>query len=240
MPKLIGADYERRLDAMLNSFEQNPPRKNESRPQGAGSRPPIRAILLEDLVSGGKADAAVTMLQESPEIQQVSITGTHVSGGTFKLTFKSQTTTPISFNASPDDVQAALEALSTIGKGNVKVTLGNQAYKNSDTPDEKPRTEFPGVWLVQFIGAFIDTEDPPDIPLMTGQSSLSSDIYGTTVVDATTTWIDTGIVETLNALIPVGDPTPMRAGAVALAIWFPGVGFAVTACECREFSVTYY
>lgn len=44
------------------------------------------------------------------------------SSGTFTLTFVGQTTAAIQYNATPAQVQAALEALSTIGTGNVLVT----------------------------------------------------------------------------------------------------------------------
>src|SRR6476646_5886654 len=42
-----------------------------------------------------------------------------VTGGTFTLTFKGQTTAPIAFNAKGSEVESALEALSTIGAINV-------------------------------------------------------------------------------------------------------------------------
>src|SRR5206468_2359075 len=41
------------------------------------------------------------------------------TGGTFTLTFSGQTTAPIAFNAAATDVQSALQALSSIGPGNV-------------------------------------------------------------------------------------------------------------------------
>jgi RTX calcium-binding nonapeptide repeat (4 copies) len=54
------------------------------------------------------------------EVQQVIVDAT---SGTFTLSFDGQTTTPpIAYNASAGTVQAALEALSTIGAGNVGVT----------------------------------------------------------------------------------------------------------------------
>lgn len=44
------------------------------------------------------------------------------SGGTFTLTFGANTTSALAYNASPAAVQAALEALPSIGSGNVSVT----------------------------------------------------------------------------------------------------------------------
>lgn len=48
--------------------------------------------------------------------------GVSVTGGTYTLTFEGQTTSPIAFNASNSAVREALQALSTIGVGNVNVS----------------------------------------------------------------------------------------------------------------------
>ena len=52
------------------------------------------------------------------EVQSITIDAT---GGTFTITFSGQTTAALAFNASAAVVLAALEALSTIGAGNVAV-----------------------------------------------------------------------------------------------------------------------
>jgi hypothetical protein len=57
------------------------------------------------------------------DVQTLSITG-NPTGGTFTLTFGSQTTGNIAFNATAAQVQAALEALSNIGPGNVACSGG--------------------------------------------------------------------------------------------------------------------
>lgn len=54
-------------------------------------------------------------------IQTVTLTGTP-TGGTFRLTYDGQSTSALAYNASAATVDAALEALSTIGTGNVAVT----------------------------------------------------------------------------------------------------------------------
>lgn len=54
------------------------------------------------------------------EVQSVTLTS--ATGGTFTLSYGGQTTAAIAYNASAAAVQAALEALSTIGAGNVAVT----------------------------------------------------------------------------------------------------------------------
>ena len=74
-------------------------------------------------LSGSKVAVSRTQQAESPENerQRVALRGSP-SGGTFTLTFDSQTTGSLPYNASPEVVQAALEALSSVGYGNVLVT----------------------------------------------------------------------------------------------------------------------
>lgn len=55
------------------------------------------------------------------EVQTATITGSP-TGGTFTLSFDGATTGALAYNASAATVQAALEALSTIGTGNVTVS----------------------------------------------------------------------------------------------------------------------
>lgn len=57
------------------------------------------------------------------DVQTVSISGTP-TGGTFALGFGGAITSPIAFNAAASAVQTALQALSTIGAGNVTCTGG--------------------------------------------------------------------------------------------------------------------
>lgn len=55
------------------------------------------------------------------EVQTATVSGTP-TGGTFALTFKGATTAALAYNAAAATVQAALEALRTIGTGNVTAT----------------------------------------------------------------------------------------------------------------------
>lgn len=59
------------------------------------------------------------------EIQQIT---TDSTGGTFTVSFGGQTTAPIAFDATAAQVEAALEALSTIGENNVSVTGSAGTY----------------------------------------------------------------------------------------------------------------
>jgi hypothetical protein len=75
-------------------------------------------------------------------IQEVRLEGAP-SGGTFTLSFAGQTTTALSVDAREVDVRHALEALSSIGKGNVTVS-GNAG----------------GPYRVEFIGAHAGVAEP--------------------------------------------------------------------------------
>lgn len=57
--------------------------------------------------------------QQEIELKPTSVRTT--SGGSFRLTFEGQTTSPLRMDAPPAEVQTALSSLSTIGVGNVKV-----------------------------------------------------------------------------------------------------------------------
>jgi uncharacterized repeat protein (TIGR01451 family) len=60
---------------------------------------------------------------DSSEFQQLTYTGSDTSA-TFNLTFGGQTTGDLSVTSSTATVQAALESLSSIGSGNITVTVG--------------------------------------------------------------------------------------------------------------------
>jgi hypothetical protein len=71
----------------------------------------------------GYSQNVITGQTPGNEIQTVSLTGLP-TGGTFTLTFEGQTTAPIPYNATADQVRVALENLSTIGQGNIAASLG--------------------------------------------------------------------------------------------------------------------
>jgi RHS repeat-associated protein len=75
-------------------------------------------------------------------VQQVQLTG-NPTGGTFTLSFNGQTTAPIAYNASAATVQAALQALSSIGSGNALVANPTGA-----------------AWVVRFAGTLGGAAQP--------------------------------------------------------------------------------
>jgi len=66
---------------------------------------------------------------------------------------------------------------------------------------------------------------------------LASGVGGSVIVSATTFLDDTGRTEQVRSLIPVGHPTPLVAGAMIIAIWFPRIGYGIISAECRDFDL---
>ena len=140
----------------------------------------------------------VIKLSGSPtnEVQTLSITGTP-TGGTFRLSFKSVTTATIAFNATSAAVQAALEAISTIGTGNVAATGG-------------PLPATPVV--LTFQGLLAGTNLPlitVNTPAFTGGTtpvaSVAETTPGTGIFDPMGSWFDLGA--TKNGVNPTMNNT---------------------------------
>lgn len=206
--------FRRTERVVLDNEQQAREPRDRKKKRNDSPRPPIRAILLEDLPSEGTADAAVTERIRTNEVQEVSILGAPTAG-TFRLKFGPSTSAEIPWNATAPDLRKKLEALESIGKGNVLVSLGKSDEFN------------PGVWLVTFIGKF----NGLDVALLEPTDNL---VGAAIVVTTSTVWADSGRIENVRAIIPVGSPTPMRRGAVVCCAHFPGSGYGVIACECRD------
>lgn len=95
--------------------------------------------------SGRLEHAAVT---GTNEVVTLAMTG-DPEGGTFTLTFGGQETAAIPFDATAAEVQAALQALSTIGAGNVECTGG-------PFPDDDIVVEFVNALSGTNVGAITD------------------------------------------------------------------------------------
>lgn len=136
------------------------------------------------------------------EAQTVTITGTP-TGGTFTLTFKGQTTAAIAYNATAAAVQSALEALSTIGAGNVTAAGG----------------PLPGTAVtVTFVGNLGNS----NVTQMTAAGSLtggtSPAVAVTTTTEGAAVFTDLGYIGgdgegdgVSQALPGQGDVTPIKA-----------------------------
>lgn len=119
------------------------------------------------------------------EQQVITLTGVP-TGGTFTLTFSGQTTSAIAYNASAATVDAALEALSNIGAGDVAVT-GSAG----------------GPWTVEFTGALAAANQPA----MTGDgTSLTGGSAQSIAVDAVTDSAGPNHWDTAGNWLPSGVP----------------------------------
>jgi hypothetical protein len=88
-----------------------------------GSPHPLRGFGGRQNVKSCTIRASSVSLAGTNERQTVTITGTP-TGGTWTLTFRGATTANIAYNATAAAVEDALELLSTIGNGRVRVTGG--------------------------------------------------------------------------------------------------------------------
>jgi hypothetical protein len=124
-----------------------------------------RLQMLAILLRGALGAPTSTNVVGANEVQTLNITGTP-TGGNFTLTFRGQTTSSIAHNAASAAIQTALQALTTIGAGNVTV---------SGTA--------PGPFTITFTSA-LAASNPPLITLasntLTGGTSPSVTIATTT------------------------------------------------------------
>ncbi len=101
------------------------------------------------------------------EQQKVTVAA---ASGSFKLTFGGKTTPDLPYNASSAEVREALEALSSIGAGNVRVVGGPGDAKGS-----RP-------YKVTFVGSLAET-DVEEIAVEAGATPLGGQATVTTVTD---------------------------------------------------------
>lgn len=123
------------------------------------------------------------------EVQTVTIGGSP-TGGTFTLAFDGQTTAGIVYNAAAAAVQTALQALSTIGSGNVTVS-GSAG----------------GPYTVTFAG----TLNNKDVPLLVGNAG------GLTGGTPTITIVETTIGVPVGATVSLGITPGLSATVADLA-----------------------
>ncbi|MAE63850.1 MAG: hypothetical protein CMJ18_06215, partial [Phycisphaeraceae bacterium] len=76
------------------------------------------------------------------------------TNGTFRLTLNGEMTAPIALTASAGTVQAALEALSNVSSGDVKVTLKRTAANFTGPP---PMPGFESRYTIEFMGGLDNT-----------------------------------------------------------------------------------
>lgn len=110
-----------------------------------GDGPWTNGAYLIDTLSGGISLQTQNICSPPTavsEVQTATMTGSP-TGGSFTLTFKSQTTADIAYNATGSAVQSALQALSTVGSGNA--TVSGPAG---------------GPWVITFAGSLRNRDQP--------------------------------------------------------------------------------
>jgi PKD repeat protein len=76
----------------------------------------------DDTPAGGINANGYGPFQDQLSDEQQVVRTTNATGGTFTLSFKGQTTAPLPFNATGAQIDAALEALSTVGANNIQTS----------------------------------------------------------------------------------------------------------------------
>ena len=86
-------------------------------------------VAMKGKMIGQKITDGVTLTPGTNEVQTLAKTGT-VSGGTFTLQWRGQTTAPIAYNASAATIQTAILLLANLDSGDVVVTGGPAGTSN--------------------------------------------------------------------------------------------------------------
>lgn len=105
-----------------NSMDVFPVRVASQSPQYSAENEAAKFMATCSITSRPVQGAAVPAAG-TDEVQTVTVTGTP-TGGTYTLTFNTQTTSGIAYDATAGAVQAALEALSNLAPGDVVCTGG--------------------------------------------------------------------------------------------------------------------
>lgn len=158
-----------------------------------------------NLTGGGSVDVETTTpgAASSNEVQYLLVQElpSQTISGTYTLTFDGETTSSLAYDASAATIQSALEALGTIGSGNISVTGGQGVpWAGGDFDDN-------WYFTLEFIGALAGTN----------VSTITADDSGLTVGSGqvTVTALLTGGVSTTELqLINLDTPT---AGAYTLS-----------------------
>jgi hypothetical protein len=124
-------------------------------------QPPPRTCVLPYAVADAEVAGGLGVTgHKVDEIEQIIV---NASGGTFTISHGADKTAPINFNATHEEVQSALEGLTSIGAHNVLV-LGGPGGEGGATP-----------YTVIFVGALAEQAI---MPLTTSHSSLAPSAGG--------------------------------------------------------------
>jgi hypothetical protein len=132
----------------------------------------VRAFGYDVVSPGGTGEQIGAPLNEQQRVRlehPLAAIGGSITGGTFRLTFNGEQTAAIAFNATAADVDAALEALSTVGAGNVAVS-GAAGGGSGAT------------WIAEFTGTLAGIDVAP----MTIDGSALTANFGTPTASVST------------------------------------------------------
>jgi hypothetical protein len=154
--------------------------------------------------------AAPTIMQSSDTTHVAQDLIVNAEGGTYALTFEGQTTAPLHFYAGAEEVQSALDGLSTIGGAGGMVTVKLK---------ETFQTETQHGFVIMFAGSL----QAQDVPLITAESSsLSGGAHTATVTAATNDEYDVQVENiggsTSSGTISVTDKLPPGVTTTATSI----------------------
>jgi Calx-beta domain len=144
----------------------------------------VLPTIARNVAMDGYSQKSLTGSQGVNAVQSLTLGG-GVAGGTFTLTFDGATTDPINFNASADEVGKALQALPTVGAGNVVVS----ADQNNDPVNA-------GVLTIKFQNGLGDTAIVP----ISGDGGGLIGVAPVVITDLTTQGVNRDITSDQNAL----------------------------------------
>lgn len=184
------------------------------------------AALTTSWSSFPSAAVTISTLQEGgsgvPEIQRVEINDDTIEGS-FSLTFDAVTTASLAWNITAEDLQAALEAIASIGAGNVLVTGSFPAWDITFTgtlTGDQPAMTGNAAGLVVPIGQIgtLDLRTGGIEQLVTGAESIITTFeveakydgtYPATLLQSDVTVLNDGIPSSPGA--PIALPTYLSA-----------------------------
>lgn len=152
------------------------------------------------------------------EVQTLTITGTP-TGGTFRLSFKGIKTAPIAHNANAAAVQSALEALISVGTGNV--SCGGGALPGTPV-------------TITFQGA-LAAGPQPVVVFETADNLLTGGMSPTGSVAVTTKGIAAGALRTWDGTLVAAPPAPTVSAQAGGSVFGDG-----TNAEPMLVQLTYY
>lgn len=218
-----------RIDAVVQTVEASY-RGGQTGDNGRDQRPPprlLRCVLAQPLDDGDTAVAQATRYLGRSGYD-AAIVGEN-GGGTYRLRVRRlpdgdwQESEPIDADATA--AQAADACRPIRAAGPIDVGLGRICHPLTGALDHDGQPFVPGRWSFHFPEADVDVQ-LVDALIGFGDSAmqLRQTLYG-----------DAGWAVEVHNAIPIGTPTPLRAGAVVVCAQFAGA-WGVISAEPRDFA----